>query len=152
MKSSTLKAALVIVSLLATSAVHAQIDDMDREILEGKIQAAMAQQKKYFNPLDQVADMKKELVSIEKQIFKLQDDVGYSVDNSNGVISGLAANHMEVKRKQAEFLKLDSEIQSEHGYGLALKLDEANALVKEARQVLKESKEMVKKAYEPSEE
>ena len=53
---------------------------------------------------------------------------------------------------QEEFLVTHKEIQKEHGYGLALRMSEAQDVLSKARNVLKAAKEDVKKAYEPSEE
>ena len=152
MKTSYLKAALVILSLTATTVAQGQVDsDFDKEMTEGKIQAAMAQQKANFNPLHQVVKMKMELNSIEKQIDDLQVEVGTSVDDSNGAVKGLADKMLSVEQLKAHFLSVDAEIQKEHGYGLALRIDEAQQIVKEARKVLQAAKEDAKKAFEPSE-
>lgn len=151
MKSFNLKAALVILSLTATTVVHAQnVSDIDKEITEGKIQAAMANQKD-FNPLHQVIKMKMELDSIHQQIDDLQMQVGTSVDDSNGVVKSLGDKMFHVEKLKADFLSVDAEIQKEHGYGLALRIDEAKQILKEGRNTLKAAKEDVKKAYEPSE-
>jgi len=142
-KTSYIKAALLILSLTATTVVQAQISDIDKEITEGKIQAAIE--------LHQVVKMKIELNSIEQQIDDLQSEVGSSVDDSNGALKGLADKMFSIEKLKSDFLSVDAEIQKEHGYGLALRMDEAQQIVKEARKVLKEAKEDAKKAYEPSE-
>ena len=146
MKTSTLKAALVILSLFATTAVQAQIDAIDHETMEGKIQAAMAQQAAGHNPLHKAVKMKMELDSIAKNIDELQNEVGYSTDNSNGAIKALADKMLMIEELQADFLATDKEIQKEHGYGLALRLDEADQIVKKARVIKKEAKAIVEKA------
>ncbi len=146
MKTTTLKAALVILSLFATTAGHAQVDAIDHEMMEGKIQAAMAQQAAGHNPLRKVVIMKMELDSITKHVDELQNEVGYSSDNSNGAIKALADKMLMLEELQSDFLATDKEIQKEHGYGLALRLDEADQIVKKARVIKKEAKAIVEKA------
>lgn len=145
--TSRLTAALVILTLTATTVVQAQnISDVEREITEGKLAAAGANQDVSGNPLIQVVRMKMELDSIATKIDDLQNEVGTSVDDSNGVIKSLADKALSLEVLKAEFLETDKEIQKERGYGLALRIDEAGKIVKKARIILNEAHTEVEKA------
>ncbi len=151
MKSNLLKAALLVLTLTATTVQAQEFSDIDHDIVEGTIQAAMNEQK-MDRALQNVVKMKMELDSIQRQIGELQDEVGQSTQNSNGVIKSLADKMLQVEGLQEDFLAADKEIQKEHGYGLALRMGEARDALNKARRVLKAAKDDVKKAYEPSEE
>lgn len=152
MKTSILKAALVLLTLTATTVVQAQhVSDIDKEIMEGKIQAAMANQKS-FNPLDQIVNMKIELDAIDREVDDLQYEVGTSEDDSNGLVKSLGDKMFAIELLKADFLKTDAETQKEHGYGLALKIDEAGQILKKARKIRYEAQVEVKKAKNFSEE
>ncbi|AZZ37908.1 hypothetical protein CIK05_14225 [Bdellovibrio sp. qaytius] len=151
MKTSYIKAALVILSLTATTVAQAQVSEMEREITEGKIAAASADcgyslHYKTDNPLKRVEKMKLELNSIGEKIADLLEGTDYTTVYPNGDGSMLQSLMLRHENLLFNFSKVDEEIQKEHGYGLALRIDEANKILVEGCRILAEAQADAKKA------
>lgn len=136
MKTSFLaKAALVLLTLTATTVVHAQFSPEDYEHQEGKIEAAA---------YGQTIEMKKELDSIVKKISDLQEDVGFSTEDSNGLVKALGEKLDMTDELRTEFLSVAAEMQKQAGDELFKSYDKASKILKEARKNLAAAKELAK--------
>lgn len=130
-KSILAKAALVLLTLTATTIVQAQVspEDYDRE--EGRMEAAA---------YDQAIHMKKEFDSIVKKISDLQEDVGFSTEDSNGRVKALGEKLDMTDELRTEFLGVAAEMQKQEGDELFKSYGKAHNMLKEARKNLKEAK------------
>lgn len=133
-KSILVKAALVLLTLTASTFAHAQgvaAQEFDHE--EGRIEAAA------FN---QVVDMKTELDSIVKKIDDLQNEVGFSTDDSQGVIKALGEKLTLTDELRSEYLEITKEMQTQSGDSLFQSFSDADKILKQARKNLIEAKKL----------
>ena len=136
MKSNILKTVLVIAALSSTSFAQAQVDlTNDYEHQEAKIEAAA---------FDQVTHMKKELDSIFNKISDLQEEVGITVDDSQGVIKALGEKMDMTDELRVDLVMLAAEMQKQSGADLFESNAKANAIMKQARKHLVEAKKLAK--------
>ncbi|WP_409478283.1 hypothetical protein [Pseudobdellovibrio sp. HCB154] len=130
-KSIFVKAALVLLTLTATTVVQAQVSPEEYEHAEGQMEAAA---------YNQAINMKKEFDSIVKKIIDLQEDVGFSTEDSNGLVKALGEKLDMTDELRTEFLGIAAEMQKQEGDELFKSYGKATNLVKEARKNLKEAK------------
>ena len=135
-KSIFAKAALVLLTLTATTVVHAQVSPEDYEREEGRMEAAA---------YNQAIDMKKEFDSIVKKISDLQEDVGFSTEDSNGLVKALGEKLDMTDELRTEFLGVAAEMQKQEGNELFKSYGKAHNMLKEARKNLKEAKALAEK-------
>lgn len=134
-KSFLAKAALVLLTLTATTVVHAQYSPEDYEHQEGKMEAAA---------YGQTIEMKKELDSIVKKISDLQEEVGFSTEDSNGLVKALGEKLDMTDELRTDFLAVAQKMQEQAGDELFKSYDKASKILKEARKNLAAAKELAK--------
>lgn len=141
--SLLIKAALVLLTLTATSFAQAQIspdDDYERE--QGRMEAAA---------YNQVTEMKKELDVIVKKISDLQNEVGFASKESQddngeysspGLVKALGEKLDMTEELSTEFLANAAEMQKQSGDELFKSYGKADKILKEARKNLADSKKL----------
>lgn len=137
-KSFLAKAALVLLTLTATTIVHAQVSPEEYQREQGRIEAAA---------YNHIIDMKKELDVIVKKISDLQEDVGYSTEDSHGLVKALGEKLFLTEESQTEFAEVAVEIQKQSGDELFKSYDKASKILNDARNNLAEAKKLVKQAH-----
>lgn len=130
-KSILAKAALVLLTLTATTIVHAQVSPEEYEREEGRMEAAA---------YDQAIHMKKEFDSIVKKISDLQEDVGFSTEDSGGRVKALGEKLDMTDELRTEFLEVAAEMQKQEGDELFKSYGRSRHLLFKARKNLAEAK------------
>lgn len=146
MKLSILaKAALVLLTLTATTFAQAQVSPEDFEREEGRMEAAA---------YNQVTEMKKELDVIVKKISDLQNEVGYATKESQddngeysspGLVKALGEKLDMTEELNTEFLANAAEMQKQSGDELFKGYNKAATILKEARKNLADSKKLAER-------
>lgn len=140
--SLLIKAALVLLTLTATTFAQAQNSPEDYEQVEGRMEAAA-----YL----QVTEMKKELDTIVKKIGDLQDEVGYASKesqddagehNSPGLVKALGEKLDMTEALSTEFLANAIEMQKQSGDEIFNSFAKAHKILTEARKNLADSKKL----------
>jgi len=136
------KAALVLLTLSATTFAQAQVAPEDFEHEEGRMEAAA---------YNQVTEMKKELDGIVKKISDLQNQVGFATKESQddngeysspGLVKALGEKLDMTEELSTEFLANATEMQKQSGDELFKSYDKADKILKEARKNLAEAKKL----------
>jgi predicted translin family RNA/ssDNA-binding protein len=136
MKANILKTVLVVLALSSTSFAQAQIDlSNDYEHQEAKVEASA---------YNQVTHMKKELDSIYKKISDLQEDVGITAEDSQGVIKALGEKMDMTDELRTDFVMVAAEMQKQSGSALFESYGQADKIIKQARKHLVEAKKLAK--------
>lgn len=136
MKANIFKTVLVVLALSSTSFAQAQFDlTNDYEHQEAKVEAAA---------YGQLTQMKKELDAIYKKISDLQEEVGITVDDSQGVIKALGEKIDMTDELRTDFVMLAAEMQKQSGSALFESHAQANTIMKQARKHLVEAKKLAK--------
>ncbi len=148
MKTSLLaKAALVLLTLTATTVVHAQVMTAeDYEFQEGKMEAAA---------YGHVSSMKKELDVIVEKIGHLQDEAGQqspencdedfiqgNPGNSCGLVKALGEKLDMTDELKKDLTEVAVEMQKQSGDELFKSYDKADKIMKQARKNLADSKKL----------
>lgn len=143
-KSFLAKAALVLLTLTVTAAVHAQVSPEEYEREQGRMEAAA---------YNQVIDMQKEVDTIVKKISDLQEEAGFnpkelkddeddSTNSSRGLVKALGEKLDMTDALKTEITEVTVEMQKQEGDEIFKSYDKAATILEKARKNLSDAKKL----------